>query len=143
MASGRNYAIEFVSCLRRLFDFILGTRWRYGSVAQSFGGTNETEILVDIWQSINGADFVIADITGRNPNVLYELGIAHALAKPERRGYPDRLQYPARDPIRSVRGRLARRTRDRGLQSDQGNPQHVWLEFQSTRLRPVRMICVC
>ena len=25
MASGRNYAIEFVSCLRRLFDFILGT----------------------------------------------------------------------------------------------------------------------
>jgi len=41
-----------------------------------------TDILVDIWQSINGADFVIADITGRNPNVLYELGIAHTLAKP-------------------------------------------------------------
>ena len=41
-----------------------------------------TDILVDIWQSINGADFVIADITGRNPNVLYQLGIAHALAKP-------------------------------------------------------------
>jgi hypothetical protein len=41
-----------------------------------------TDILVDIWHSINGADFVIADITGRNPNVLYELGIAHTLAKP-------------------------------------------------------------
>lgn len=41
-----------------------------------------TDILEDIWQSINNADFVIADITGRNPNVLYELGIAHALAKP-------------------------------------------------------------
>jgi hypothetical protein len=41
-----------------------------------------TDILEDIWQSINAADFVIADITGRNPNVLYELGIAHALAKP-------------------------------------------------------------
>ena len=41
-----------------------------------------TDILVDIWQSINGADFVIADITGRNPNVLYELGVAHTLAKP-------------------------------------------------------------
>jgi hypothetical protein len=25
---------------------------------------------------------VIADISGRNPNVLYELGIAHTLAKP-------------------------------------------------------------
>jgi hypothetical protein len=41
-----------------------------------------TDILNDIWHSIHGADFVIADITGRNPNVLYELGIAHTLAKP-------------------------------------------------------------
>ena len=41
-----------------------------------------TDIIVDIWHGINGADFVIADITGRNPNVLYELGIAHTLAKP-------------------------------------------------------------
>jgi hypothetical protein len=41
-----------------------------------------TDILVDIWQAINNADFVIADITGRNPNVLYELGVAHTLAKP-------------------------------------------------------------
>lgn len=41
-----------------------------------------TDIIVDIWYGINGADFVIADITGRNPNVLYELGIAHTLAKP-------------------------------------------------------------
>jgi hypothetical protein len=41
-----------------------------------------TDILVDIWQSINNADFVIADITGRNANVLYELGVAHTLAKP-------------------------------------------------------------
>jgi nucleoside 2-deoxyribosyltransferase len=41
-----------------------------------------TDILVDIWQSINAADFVVADITGRNPNVLYELGVAHTLAKP-------------------------------------------------------------
>jgi hypothetical protein len=41
-----------------------------------------TDIIEDIWQSINAADFVIADITGRNPNVLYELGIAHTLAKP-------------------------------------------------------------
>jgi len=41
-----------------------------------------TDFLEDIWQNINAADFVIADITGRNPNVLYELGIAHTLAKP-------------------------------------------------------------
>lgn len=41
-----------------------------------------TDILNDIWQCIHDADYVIADITGRNPNVLYELGIAHTLAKP-------------------------------------------------------------
>jgi hypothetical protein len=41
-----------------------------------------TDILNDIWHSIHNAEFVIADITGRNPNVLYELGIAHTLAKP-------------------------------------------------------------
>ena len=41
-----------------------------------------TDILDEIWQSIHGADFIVADITGRNPNVLYELGIAHTLAKP-------------------------------------------------------------
>ena len=41
-----------------------------------------TDILNDIWHSIHAAAFVIADITGRNPNVLYELGIAHTLAKP-------------------------------------------------------------
>ena len=33
-------------------------------------------------RGVRPADFVIADITGRNPNVLYELGIAHTLAKP-------------------------------------------------------------
>ena len=40
------------------------------------------DILEDIWQSIHAATFIVADITGRNPNVLYELGIAHTLAKP-------------------------------------------------------------
>jgi nucleoside 2-deoxyribosyltransferase len=31
---------------------------------------------------INQAAFIIADVTGRNPNVMYELGIAHTLGKP-------------------------------------------------------------
>lgn len=41
-----------------------------------------TDILDDIWLGINDSTLVIADITDRNPNVLYELGIAHTLAKP-------------------------------------------------------------
>ncbi|MFZ7121620.1 MAG: hypothetical protein ACOWWH_11815 [Eubacteriaceae bacterium] len=40
------------------------------------------QILDDIVNEINNSDLVIADLTGNNPNVLYELGIAHGLNKP-------------------------------------------------------------
>jgi len=40
------------------------------------------DIVDHIWVCLNEADFVIADISGHNPNVYYELGIAHTLAKP-------------------------------------------------------------
>ena len=36
-------------------------------------------ILQDINQSIYHAKVILADVTGRNPNVNYELGMAHAL----------------------------------------------------------------
>lgn len=39
-------------------------------------------IMEDVWIGINQAAFIVADVTGRNPNVMYELGIAHTLAKP-------------------------------------------------------------
>jgi transcriptional regulator with XRE-family HTH domain len=39
-------------------------------------------IMQDVVSSIAGADLVLADLTGSNPNVFYELGIAHALEKP-------------------------------------------------------------
>lgn len=39
------------------------------------------DIMEDIWSSILSAHLIIADITGRNPNVFYELGIAHTLGK--------------------------------------------------------------
>ena len=38
-------------------------------------------IIQDIKQSIQDAVLVLADVTGRNPNVNYELGIAHGLGK--------------------------------------------------------------
>jgi hypothetical protein len=38
-------------------------------------------IIQDIWKSICESRVVIADITGFNPNVMYELGIAHTLGK--------------------------------------------------------------
>jgi hypothetical protein len=39
-------------------------------------------IVEDIWQAIVTASVVIADVTGRNPNVMYEIGMAHTVGKP-------------------------------------------------------------
>lgn len=52
-----------LSCIRA--DEIIGT----GAITR------------DIWEKINRARFIIADLTRKNPNVFYELGIAHALGK--------------------------------------------------------------
>jgi len=40
------------------------------------------KIIDQIWAGINRAKVLLAELTGRNPNVLYELGLAHALRKP-------------------------------------------------------------
>ncbi|MCI9614239.1 MAG: hypothetical protein HFG93_03660 [Dorea sp.] len=38
-------------------------------------------IIQDIWDAIQNAEVILADVTGRNPNVNYELGLAHGLGK--------------------------------------------------------------
>lgn len=40
------------------------------------------KIIDQIWAGINSARILVAELTNRNPNVLYELGLAHALNKP-------------------------------------------------------------
>jgi hypothetical protein len=40
------------------------------------------KIIDQIWNGISSAKVLIAELTQRNPNVYYELGIAHALKKP-------------------------------------------------------------
>lgn len=39
-------------------------------------------IIEDIYNEIKGSTVLVADVTGKNPNVSYELGMAHALNKP-------------------------------------------------------------
>lgn len=39
-------------------------------------------IVHDIWAYTKKAQLLVADLSGKNPNVFYELGLAHALGKP-------------------------------------------------------------
>jgi len=43
-----------------------------------------TPIMKDILENIKKANIIIGDLTGRNPNVFYELGMAHLIKYPER-----------------------------------------------------------
>lgn len=40
------------------------------------------KIIDQVWKGISEATVLIAELTTRNPNVFYELGLAHALKKP-------------------------------------------------------------
>lgn len=45
--------------------------------------SSKPEVLTEhIWNEINESLLILADLTGRNPNVYYEVGLAHALSKP-------------------------------------------------------------
>lgn len=39
-------------------------------------------IIEDIWEQIYSCEYVLADVTGRNPNVMYEIGMAHTIGRP-------------------------------------------------------------
>ncbi len=41
-----------------------------------------TPIMGDIWKMIQDAKVLVAEMTGKNANVFYELGLAHAIGKP-------------------------------------------------------------
>ena len=47
--------------------------------ADDIHGTNL--ITWDIWERINRARFLVAELTDQNANVFYELGLAHAVSK--------------------------------------------------------------
>jgi hypothetical protein len=51
------------------------------SVSRADEDRGSRNIMHDVLQGISTADLVIVDLTGTNPNVYYELGVAHALGK--------------------------------------------------------------
>ena len=54
----------------------------FKAVHRADESANQQLIMRDVIASINQAQLIIADVTGGNPNVLYELGVAHALNRP-------------------------------------------------------------
>ena len=40
------------------------------------------QVMEQIWEQMNRAGLIIVDLTDKNPNVFYELGIVHTLGKP-------------------------------------------------------------
>lgn len=63
-------------------DVIVSTASACGFVAEVSKDLETPGLITDqIWHGIRRADVVVADITGSNPNVFYELGLAHALGK--------------------------------------------------------------
>ncbi|GAA0668246.1 hypothetical protein [Rheinheimera tangshanensis] len=73
------------------FDEALNDTYKFGikGAAEDAGAYAErldeqifNEGMLDrIFNQINKADVIVADMTGRNPNVFYEVGYAHALGK--------------------------------------------------------------
>lgn len=64
-----------------LYDMLknkLGNKYEFSNAGDL---DNQQSILKDIVIGIANADVIIADVTGLNPNVFYELGLCHALNK--------------------------------------------------------------
>jgi hypothetical protein len=43
---------------------------------------SSSDVMMDVWEHINRCAIIIADMSDRNPNVFYELGLAHVVGKP-------------------------------------------------------------
>jgi hypothetical protein len=52
------------------------------SVARADDFFTSNNVMSDVWSGICGAGIIVAECTGRNPNVFYEIGIAHTVGKP-------------------------------------------------------------
>lgn len=74
------FAPEFQSLYR---DYIRPVVTTFGlEIKRADDFFSHRNIMDEIWTGIATSSFVVADCTGRNPNVLYELGVAHTLGKP-------------------------------------------------------------
>lgn len=52
------------------------------SIARGDDFFTSEQIMDEIWTAMVNAKIIVADCTGRDPNVFYEIGLAHAIGKP-------------------------------------------------------------
>lgn len=82
----KNYAVfltPFTNNGKAVFDVCQGVLNKLGILLQmTDNSVKKSDIMMNIVSKIVEAHFLIVNIDGRNPNVYYELGIAHALGKP-------------------------------------------------------------
>jgi hypothetical protein len=52
------------------------------SIARADDFFTNDQVVNEIWTALVSTKLVIADCTHRNPNVFYEIGLAHAIGKP-------------------------------------------------------------
>lgn len=74
--------MPFTAAFDRFYRETIAPALREYDVSRADTQFDERGILEKIVTGLNDADLIIADITGANANVMYELGIAHALGKP-------------------------------------------------------------
>jgi hypothetical protein len=76
-------AMPFDPTLRRVYTHIAKVCKDLSlSVARGDDFFTTHAVMADVWGAIQNARIIVADCTQRNPNVFYEMGIAHTLAKP-------------------------------------------------------------
>jgi hypothetical protein len=72
---------EFDHIYDRIKETLKGTFNNQIKINRADDLENKQSIIKDIVVGINESDLIIADLTGLNANVFYELGIAHGLGK--------------------------------------------------------------
>lgn len=76
--------MPFTSSLKPVYDYLLKkvAKTTNLSIARADDFFSQNSIMHEVWSAITQASIIIADCTGKNPNVFYEIGIAHAIGKP-------------------------------------------------------------
>lgn len=76
--------MPFKGRVHKLYDAIILPAVRAANLQALRGDSlfRPTHVMADVWQMIQEAEVLVAVLTGRNVNVFYELGLAHAIGRP-------------------------------------------------------------